>query len=310
MIIHHRRSVRVVLTTLICAAIVAGCGSEVTGDVAAGPAESAGSSPAVTVPVPTVLESLPTIELTEPGGTNVGPTPRFTWLPVSAAVEYRLVVTADAGPLWAWQGPDTTVRYGGIDEPHPSSGGIRLTEPAWWSVVALDGAGNVVAVSPRRSVSPDDRLPGGGGAVTGRPADEPEGPAAPVDPTTVDPCTLFSPEEIEAALGAPVHPGELTSGGGGNYRNCTWVSTLDELDEVSITIDNRAETYNPSGWTRGEIVPVEGLGEESYLTTDFGVRIGFVRSGVVATVVALVGRDTAPTWAELARVVDQRLQGG
>jgi hypothetical protein len=303
-----RTSSRTVLALAIALSILASCGGDPGGESADGP-RSGVPGPTVTVAVPSALESLPTVELTEPGSSAVGETPRFGWRPVEGAAEYRLVVTDATGPVWAWQGPETTVRFGGVDDPQPGYIGIRLLDPGWWSVAALDGDGRVMAVSVRRSVSPDERTPGdpASGDRPAAPSPEEDGP---IDPTTVDPCTVLDLDEVAAALGASVHPGELSTGAGGAYRSCTWVSTVDERDEVQLAINNDPASYNPSGWTRGEIVTVDGLGDDSFLVTDFGVRVGFLRSGVAVTVVALVHRDTAPTWVELARTVDVRLVDG
>lgn len=132
-------------------------------------------------------------------------------------------------------------------------------------------------------------------------------PAEPAGPP--DPCALVSPEEISTFLGGASREPERMDGRGGAYRSCDWILATDELVEVSLAVTTEVDAYNPAGWTRGEIVPVDGLGEQSYVSTDFGVRIGFVRAGLAVTIVSLGFVDHQVPTIDLARLVDARLSG-
>lgn len=96
-----------------------------------------------------------TVELTAPPEEGAGEMPTFEWEPVEGSAAYRLVVLdAEGQPVWAWEGPDTTVALGGVPERPEGAEGPVLTAGSTWSVAALDGEGHVVAVSQVRSASP------------------------------------------------------------------------------------------------------------------------------------------------------------
>jgi len=99
---------------------------------------------------------LPKINLTAPATTGAGETPVFEWEAVSGAGRYRLVVVDGSGAmLWAWNGTDTKAGLGGIEGERPEgTSGPLLTPGSTWSVVAFDAAGQPLAVSDIRPVSP------------------------------------------------------------------------------------------------------------------------------------------------------------
>lgn len=104
-----------------------------------------------------LLDGLPTVELTGPPSARAGHYPLFSWEPVPAAATYQLVVSDPTGPIWAWEGTETLIRFGGlIEEPPPDYGGPSLDGPACWSVVAVDTNGHVVAASAVVPVTPGD----------------------------------------------------------------------------------------------------------------------------------------------------------
>ncbi len=95
------------------------------------------------------------VELRGPAETGAGSIPTFEWSAVDGAGAYRLVVKdAQGNATWAWEGTDTAIALGAVPDREEGDGGPILTEGSFWSVVALDGEGHVVAVSELRPVSP------------------------------------------------------------------------------------------------------------------------------------------------------------
>jgi hypothetical protein len=104
-----------------------------------------------------LVEGIPLVALLSPGSIGAGAYPVFRWDQVAAAEEYQLVVSAAAGPIWAWEGSATEIRLGAVaSEPPAGYGGPSLTEAVCWSVVALDAEGHAVAASAVVPVSPVD----------------------------------------------------------------------------------------------------------------------------------------------------------
>ncbi len=97
-----------------------------------------------------------TVTLTGPPSEGAGEVPSFDWEAVPGTSTYRVVVLdADGGPIWAWEGAETTVNLGGLPGERPiGEPGPVIRPGSSWSVVALDAEGHVVAVSPARPVSP------------------------------------------------------------------------------------------------------------------------------------------------------------
>jgi len=130
---------------LLASLLTAGCGS--SSDSAGGGGSSAGSP---------IDAGLPTINLTAPANSGAGEVPSFEWEPVTGADRYRLVVLDGNGAmLWAWNGPETRVNLGGLAEQRPEGvSGPVITPGSTWSVTAFNPAGQPLAVSDLRPVSP------------------------------------------------------------------------------------------------------------------------------------------------------------
>ena len=102
---------------------------------------------------PAALRHLPLVELVGPAATNAGPAPVFEWRTVDGALAYRLSVRGPETRTWAWSGPETSVRYGGVAE---GQSGPTIVPGSRWSVAAFSGDGSLLALSELRPVSPTD----------------------------------------------------------------------------------------------------------------------------------------------------------
>lgn len=92
------------------------------------------------------------MELTTPAS-EVGARPELTWEPVEGAQEYRLTLyREDDVAYWAWTGAETAVRVGRTED--LSVGGPRIEAGMTWTVMALDGAGELIAQSGERPIEP------------------------------------------------------------------------------------------------------------------------------------------------------------
>jgi hypothetical protein len=104
-----------------------------------------------------LIEGLPAITVLGPSESGAGEAPLFRWDPVAGAARYSLAVLGPEGPLWAWQGEATEVFLGGLPfERPPGWAGPVIVPGTCWSVVGLDAAGHVVAVSEFLPVAPDE----------------------------------------------------------------------------------------------------------------------------------------------------------
>jgi len=115
---------------------------------------------ATTLPIeatnrPDVFADYPHVALIGPPQTGAGVGPTFEWAPVDGAVSYRLSVLGPDGPIWLWEGADTSVALALRPDPRPASApALEIVAGSSWSVAALDGAGNLIAISGSRPVSP------------------------------------------------------------------------------------------------------------------------------------------------------------
>ena len=120
--------------------------------------QGAASSAAESTAAPPLVdaEAVATVELLEPPESGAGEVPTFRWTAVPDAATYRLfVLDADGTPIWAWEGTATEVNLGGLDGDRPEGeAGPVISPGSSWTVAALDPDGHVIAVSPRRTVSP------------------------------------------------------------------------------------------------------------------------------------------------------------
>ncbi len=140
------------LLASLAAACTGGSGAEGDGEPGApsGAAPTAAGSPLV------APDLAPTFELLGPPTDGAGEVPSFSWETVPGAATYRLVVLdGDRGPIWAWEGAETSVNLGGLPDERPAGEPGPVIGPgSSWSVTALDAKGHVVAVSASRPVSP------------------------------------------------------------------------------------------------------------------------------------------------------------
>jgi hypothetical protein len=251
---------------LTAVAVVAACGGGVTpaaipsADPAASPPRLGEADPARTIPRPAALADLPLVQLVAPDEVEAGRAPTFEWSPVGAADAYRLSVLGPDGPMWAWQGEATSIRYGGVPD---GTNGPSLVPGSWWSVAALAADGSVVALSELRTVSPaSDRAPAPAWA------DGHASPAASASPSSSTPpagqaavvgwCDMLTPVEIADAIGGDwLEPTE----GRLDARNgwCDWTSARGTL--LTLTISPAAH-FDPAGWDADE--PIAGVGDEAY----------------------------------------------
>jgi hypothetical protein len=300
--------------------LLAACG----GGAAPGAVPGASSAEAAEVPAgirttidrPVFLVELPSVELREPPVSGAGRAPEFAWDAVPGAATYRLTVLGPDGPRWAWEGDATSIRYGSVDE---GQAGPEIAPGSWWSVAALDTAGDLVAASALRRVSPADD-PGpepawAGGPATAdassddAPAPSVEAPAGPVTTETVKPCGLVTTEQVAATLGGEWTGPEESIYPHGKGGSCSWEYPASEFGGgLSISI-SQADAYNPAGWN-GESDPIlEGIGEEAYLTrSGMDRKVGFHRGEVSVVLSFDHGEIDFDAYAALARLVDEALR--
>ncbi len=150
---------RPLLALFLLASLAAACtgGSGAEGDGEAGaPSGPTGAAPTAAGSPLVAPDLAPTFELLGPPTDGAGEVPTFSWETVPGAATYRLVVLdGDRGPIWAWEGAETSVNLGGLPDERPAGEPGPVIGPgSSWSVTALDAKGHVVAVSASRPVSP------------------------------------------------------------------------------------------------------------------------------------------------------------
>ena len=241
------------------------------------------------------------VELLAPGELDAGPTPIFEWSPVEAAVGYRLTLLGPAGPRRAWEGVETSVRYGGLEE---GQAGPALELGSWWSVAAIDEQGLPVALSALRPVSPGDD-----------PGPEPRWESEPEVPETtteaehaeaeLDACDLLSTEDVGDVVGGvwesavEIYPHDKGS-----------VCVFTQVDEDTGAYVNMslspAQAYDPAGWNGEPSELLAGIGEESYLSPLVGSYLGVLQGERSVFFTFGVAPDPE-AFAELARRAVGRL---
>jgi hypothetical protein len=82
--------------------------------------------------------------------------PLLAWDAVPGAERYQLLVFDEADQsYWAWEGGKTQVYMGGTEaQPAEDASGPSITAGYTWAVVAYDAAGNILASSGTRPISP------------------------------------------------------------------------------------------------------------------------------------------------------------
>lgn len=117
------------------------------------PETTSTSSPSSVDDLEPLLDGIAMIELIGPPTTVSDVAPLFEWTEVAGAISYRLVVLGPAGPTWAWQGTETSIRLGGLgDDAGDGFPTPLLADGSTWSVVALDADGSVMAISDARPI--------------------------------------------------------------------------------------------------------------------------------------------------------------
>jgi hypothetical protein len=164
------------------------------------------------------------VVLSGPAEIDAGLVPMFEWESFVGAANYRLAVVGPSGlPIWGWEGDGTSVYLGGLPvERPPGMRGPVIVSGSVWSVAALDGAGEVIALSEERSISPDaDSTPAPSSAAPSTTA-----PAGPAD--IGEPCSMSDPGAVASVVGSdePGEPSELEVGGELLGRSCSWYGTL------------------------------------------------------------------------------------
>lgn len=152
-----RRALVLGLLAASLAACTGGDGGGGAGDEGGGAPDPGEGATPTAAGSPLAAPGLETaVELTSPPTEGAGEVPAFGWTAVAGASAYRLVVLgSDGGPIWAWEGTETTVNLGGLPGDRPvGEAGPVIEAGSSWTVVALDAEGHVVAASPVRPVSP------------------------------------------------------------------------------------------------------------------------------------------------------------
>jgi len=268
---------------------------------------AASTAPLVTTrPRPAALAALPTVELLAPAELGAGRAPDFAWSSVDGANSYRLSVLGPDGPAWAWQGADTSVRYGGVPA---GTSGPSLRAGSWWSVSAYNSTGELLALSELRAVSPEDEA--GPAPSWAQAADEAGGTTdAATDPSTPapgpvdaasEPCQLLTGDEITDAIKGDWP--EPKQGGMGDFGFCDWTSANGTL--LSLTVDPAAN-YNPDGW--GADQTIDDLGSTAYAVLHgWDRRIGFVHGDFSIMLTIDYTKVDMTGFEDLAHLIDQRL---
>jgi hypothetical protein len=302
------------IATFVLVASLAACGGGTAAQqpgnrdgTPAGGTTTVGSNPdtARTIARPSAVRDLPEVTLLAPAELGAGRAPTFSWGSLPGASSYRLVVLGPDAPRWAWTGPETSVRYGGTK----GEDGPSLVAGSWWSVSALDEAGNVVALSPLRAISPgDDRGPlpaWASGAVVAPSSPAPVASAAPPAASgALSACGLATASELSTALGMTFKDG-APSGFAMASDDCTFPTTKSGDLNVDLA---PASGYMPDLWSPDQR-PIPGLGEDSFSAkTAMDTKVGFRRGDHAVLLTFSFGRVDLDQLIELARTIDARIQ--
>ncbi len=203
---------------------------------------------------PTVGEA--GLEAVAPLEADVGSVPRFEWKSIDGAASYRLAVLGPNGPIWAWEGEDTSVNLGGLSGERPElMPGPVVVPGTSWSVAAIDASGRVLDVVGPITIS--------AGGNSDPDPDESASTAPLTAEELPDPCTLVEQDDVDDLFGGPsptaksrnvTGPGDSVAG-----RSCSWSRVA--AASVSVFLETRFLTPM-------EICdfcePIEGLGDEAW----------------------------------------------
>ncbi len=199
------------------------------------------------------------LSLVGPYQAEVGTVPRFEWSEVDGAATYRLVVLGQRGPIWAWEGEETSVNLGGLsgDRPELMPGPV-VEAGTSWSVVALGPAGEILDLVGPIEIAPAD----GSTSETEAPSTTTSRELSADD--LPDPCSLVSQADVDAVFGGSSpdgEPGSVTGPGGtSGGRRCSWSAGFASLD-VSIFI--RPSFLTPMEMC-GNCEAIAGYGDEAW----------------------------------------------
>lgn len=119
------------------------------------PTSNVSPPPSTMPPADPLVAGVDIIQVRSPQGGAAGATPQFRWEQVETAEDYRLVVLGPDGPIWAWQGTETSVWLGGFTvEPPPGATSLAIVDDTCWSVVARDAEGSILAASALLPITP------------------------------------------------------------------------------------------------------------------------------------------------------------
>jgi len=291
------------------AVVLSACAPLESGD---GPAAPATEAPSLDRPA--ALADVPDLELLAPGATDAGGSPVFSWAAVEGATTYRLAVVRADGPVWAWDGQETEVRFGGFaDEPDAGAGVLRLGAAAWWSVTAYDADDTLLAASGLRAVSPDGAAPDPLATAADADAAASEAPKPALDSA----CGLYSDDEarefLEGELREPGHGGIDDDGLG---LSCSWERADDEFLTLDVTVRPEAsrEKWDEYLESMLEYDPelqhsFPDLGDASYLTEDWGgTRLEVMYGDVLVIVRSGWTGGAGPASMDIARLLFERYE--
>jgi len=132
-----------------------------------------------------------------------------------------------------------------------------------------NGAPGNGPVSPNQGATADANSNGAGG-TSGTGGAQPEGTAvAEAIPSSVDPCSLVTPAEIQAAVGFPVQAGRRSNDQNGG-ASCQFIGTQDNTNTVGITVYQGSQEVNAAqqnmGGAQAQAVP--GLGDQAFFVNN------------------------------------------
>lgn len=118
------------------------------------PAETTTTTTTTTTTPPPLIAGIAVVDPIGPIGETVE-VPEFVWSPVDGATSYQLVVRTADGPVWAWEGPESSIWLGGFGvEPPPGVSPVSIVDESCWSVVAVAADGTIAATSPLVAIAP------------------------------------------------------------------------------------------------------------------------------------------------------------
>lgn len=187
-----------------------------------------------------------------------GSVPRFEWSPINGAAAYRLAVLGPDGPIWAWEGTETSVNLGGLTSERPEDmPGPVIVDGTSWSVAAIDATGNILDLVGPIILSTATITPS---TASANPTSTSEATADQLP----NPCIAITQEAIDALFGGAGPQGveRDVPGPGGviGGRSCVWSQGVATLNAavfakpgflLPLDICNYCET-------------VDGLGDEAW----------------------------------------------